>query len=136
METIKAKMKSLTKSFGEDEPTVLSYDGQECILINNQNRKFVFENEGAKMFVFIDSDSKSLKEIMNDTEIEINFDKLDLGKLKMTKKIGSNKMSGRFDVKKEIFKVDKNFIHIKYKILDDSSSYLSEVEVFIETGGN
>ena len=136
METIKAKMKSHTKSFGEDVPTVLSYDGQECILINNQNRKFLFENEGAKMFVFIDSDSKSLKEIMNDTEIEINFDKLDLGKLKMTKKIGSNKMSGRFDVKKEIFKVDKNFIHIKYKILDDNSSYLSEVEVFIETGGN
>lgn len=137
METLKAKMKSLTKSFGEDESTVLNYNGQECILINNQNRKFVFENEDGKMFVFISSNPNSIKEIFNDTEIEIKFDVLDLGKLKMTKKIGNQKMSGIFNIRKEKFIVEDNKIHIKYKILDDnSSSYLSEVEVFIETGGN
>ena len=136
METIKAKMKSLTKSFGEDEPTILKYDGYECILIMNQNRKFVFENEDGKMFVFISSNPKSIKEIINDTEIEIIFDKLDFGNLKMTKKIGNRKMTGRFDVKKEIFKIEKDLIHVKYKILDDVSSYLSEVEVFISLGGN
>ena len=137
METLKAKMKSLTKSFGEDEPTVLNYNGQECILISNQNRKFVFESEDGKMFVFISSNPNSIKEIFNDTEIEISFDVLDLGKLKMTKKIGNQKMSGMFNIRKEKFAIEDNKIHVKYKILDDnSSSYLSEVEVLIETGGN
>ena len=46
-------------------------------------------------------------------------------------------MSGMFNIRKEIFKVEDNRIHIKYKILDDDPlSYLSEVEVLIEIGGN
>lgn len=136
MEIIKAKMKSLTKSFGEKDPIVLKYDGQEGILINNQNRKFVFNSEQGKLFVFISSgDSKSIKEIYDGNEIYIEFFKNGLGKLDMTKKMGSQKISAKFDVSWEIFKVEEKLIHIKYKILD-GSSYLSFVEIFIETGGN
>lgn len=138
MEIVKAKMKSLTKSYGEDEATILEYVGQEGILINNQNRKFVFDSEEGKIFVFISTqDPLSIKEKFNDSEIYIEFNKSNKGYLDMKRKFGSRFMSARFEVIKDIFKVKDNLIHIKYKILDENtSSYLSVVEIFIETGGN
>ncbi len=138
MEKVKAKMKSLTKSYGEDEVTVLEYIGQEGILIDNQNRKFVFDSEEGKIFVFISTgETNSIKEKFKDGEILITFSKNRLGSLDMKRNFGSRTMGAKFNVLVDTFKVQQDLIHIKYKILDDgSSSYLSEVEIFIEIGGN
>ncbi len=137
METIKAKMKSLTTSI-DGETTILKYVGNECILINNHDRKFVFDSTDGKMFVFIKTEEeKKIREVFNDTEVEISFFKESKGNLIISKKIGSKKMNAKFDIEYDTFKVEKDIIHVKYKIIDGiSSSYLSKVEIFMEIGGN
>ena len=138
MKTISAKMKSLTKSFGENEYEVLNYTGQECILIGQDKRNFVFDSEFGKLYVFISKDNPySIKERYNDTEVEIIIDSSYKGKLYMSKSFGGRKMNADFPVKCLIFKNSDMLIHIKYQILNDleDESYLTEAEIFIEIGG-
>ena len=137
MKTIKAKMKSLTRSYGEKDYDILEYFGQECILINQNKRNFTFESENGKIYVFISNEKPYfVKEKYGDSEVEIMFDDSNYGTLNMIKKIANQKMKAKFPVKKEIFKCKNDLIHIKYQLLDEfTRDILTEVEVFIEIGG-
>ena len=137
MKTIKANMKSLTRSYGEKDYEILNYRGQECILMNQTKRNFVFDSNDDKLYVFVSNEQPYfIKEKNGDTEVEIIFDDSNFGTLNMIKTISNRKMNAKFPIKKEIFKCKNELIHIKYFILDEfSKDILTEVEIFIEIGG-